>query len=54
MFYERIEDKWIQKVRSYLKVRTTRKMIIEMLRSNGFIIVSDEVKNGMISIIAQK
>jgi hypothetical protein len=47
-------EKYIQKVSSYEKVRISTNMIIELLKKNGMKIKFNEPKNGMQTIIAKK
>ena len=54
LLYERKENKWVQKVSSYNKVRVSKDMILAMLNKNGFSILLAETINRMITIIAQK
>ena len=54
LLYEKTENKWIQKISSYEKIRISKNRILKILKENGIKIISDIVLNRMTTIIGQK
>ena len=54
LIYEREGNEWKQKVSSYRKVRLTTDEILRLLENNGFYIAFEEVRQGMVTLVAKK
>jgi SAM-dependent methyltransferase len=54
LLYENENGKWNQKVSSYKKIRISENEIIELLRKSNFEIISSEIINRMVFLIAKK
>lgn len=54
IIYEYENDKWIQKVSSYYKLRLDRDIVTIFLKKIGFKIELNSITNGIITIIGQK
>lgn len=54
LLYEFENNKWVQKVSSYFKLRLTEPFVVDYLRYFGFSIILSKVENRIIHIIAQK
>lgn len=53
LVYELSGNRWIQKVSSYVKVRTTENMIRNIMESNGLKISYNDRTNGLVTLIGE-
>jgi SAM-dependent methyltransferase len=54
LLHELIDGKWVQKVSSYDKVRTTQEMIQQYLVETGYLLLCNENSRGWITLIGSK
>jgi 2-polyprenyl-3-methyl-5-hydroxy-6-metoxy-1,4-benzoquinol methylase len=54
LIYELENEKWIQKVSSYYKIRVSKTQVIGFLLESGFDVAFEKENNGMISILGEK
>lgn len=54
LLYEFENDRWVPKVSSYFKTRTTQSVVVQALQDAGFEILLNEMKSRMITIVAGK
>jgi hypothetical protein len=54
LLYEKQDGKWTQKVSCYPKIRISAAFIESLLTANGFHLLSSEVINRMVYVVAQK